>query len=148
MTAFSTTGRLATLATALTLALPTFAADAPRIEPVKVTAVAYFDFNASTLRTEDKPLLLEDVGKMQNVTWQSVTTTGHTDNVGRASYNARLAQRRARAVKAYLVAKGIDPGLIRAQGDAAAAPVADNTTADGRAKNRRTEVVFQGVRAP
>ena len=136
---------LATLAPCWTASA--FAADAP-IEPVKVTAVAYFDFNAAALRTEDKPALLQDVGKMQHVTWQSVTTTGHTDSVGSAAGNARLANRRARAVKAYLIAKGIDPSLIRTEARASGAPVADNATPQGRAKNRRAEVIFEGVRAP
>ncbi len=121
------------------------AADAPAV-PVKVTAVAYFDFDAARLRDADKPALLADVAKMQNVTWQSVTTVGHTDSVGSRKANARLAARRAAAVKAYLVAKGLDATMIRTAAAAAARPVADNTTSEGRARNRRTEVVFEGVR--
>jgi OOP family OmpA-OmpF porin len=129
----------------LLLAPPAFAADA-KLEPVQVKAVAYFDFNKTSIRPEDQPAILAEVGKMQNVTWQSVTATGHTDSIGSARYNAKLAARRARSVKSYLVGKGLDPSMIQAVGKAGETPVADNDSADGRARNRRTEIVFQGVR--
>ena len=84
---------------------------------------------------------------MKGVTWQTVTTTGHTDSVGSSAYNQRLAAKRARAVKSYLVGKGLPSTMIRTEAKAAEAPVADNGSDDGRAKNRRTEIEFQGVRA-
>jgi OOP family OmpA-OmpF porin len=66
--------------------------------------------------------------------------------VGPAGHNQRLSERRARAVKAYLVGKGLDPAMVATQARAEAAPSAPNTTATGRAKNRRTDVEFRGVR--
>ena len=75
-------------AAAFATATAAFAAD-PKVEPVKVNAVAYFEFNKTTIRAKDEPALLAEVGKMQNVTWQSVTATGHTDSVG--SLNAEAA---------------------------------------------------------
>lgn len=128
------------------LASAALAADSP-VEKVSVRAVAYFDFDRASLRPEDQASILADVGKMKNVTWQTVTATGHTDSVGAASYNARLAARRAQAIKGYLVGKGLDGTMIKTQAKAAEQPVADNLSSDGRAKNRRTEIEFQGVQA-
>jgi len=116
------------------------------VEKVSVRAVAHFDFARSGVRPADQGALLADVGKMKDVTWQSVTATGHTDNVGSEAYNQRLSQERARAVKSYLVGKGLSPEMITADGKGEAGPVADNASAAGRAKNRRTEIEFQGVR--
>lgn len=135
---------LATLSGLLWLAGSVHAADAP-VEKVSVRAVAYFDFDRASLRPEDQALILADVGKMKNVTWQTVTATGHTDSVGAARYNARLAARRAQAIKGYLVGKGLDGTMIKTQSRAAQQPAADNQSSDGRAKNRRTEIEFQGV---
>ena len=116
------------------------------VEKVSVRAVAHFDFARSGVRPADQGTLLADVGKMKDVTWQSVTATGHTDNVGSGAYNQRLSEERARAVKSYLVGKGLSPEMIAADGKGEAGPVAGNGSATGRAKNRRTEIEFQGVR--
>jgi OOP family OmpA-OmpF porin len=122
------------------------AADGP-VEKVSVHAVAHFDFDRTTIKPDDRDAILAEVGQMKDVTWQTITATGHTDAVGAASYNARLSARRAQAVKSYLVGKGLSPTMIRTQAKASTAPVADNASDDGRAKNRRTEIEFQGVRA-
>jgi hypothetical protein len=99
------------------------------------------------IRPEDQAAMLAEVGKLKDVTWQTVTATGHTDSVGSVKYNSRLSARRAKAVKDYLVGKGLDRSMIKTQARAAAAPIADNESSDGRAKNRRAEIQFQGVRA-
>jgi len=65
---------------------------------------------------------------------------GHTDNTGKAAANKTLSQKRANAVKAYLVKKGIDASRINAEGYGDAMPIADNKTAAGKAKNRRVEL--------
>jgi OOP family OmpA-OmpF porin len=117
------------------------------VQPVTVHAVAHFDFDRTTVLPADQQALLSEVATMQNVTWKKVTTEGHTDSVGSAAYNQRLSQRRAGAVRAYLLSKGLDPTMVRAAGVGAKDPVADNASAEGRAKNRRTEVTFEGVRA-
>ena len=117
------------------------------VEKVTVRAVANFGFDQTTIAPADQARMLADVGKMQGVTWQTVTTTGHTDSVGPQTYNRKLSARRAQSVKAYLVGKGLDPAMIRTGAKAAAAPVADNGSAAGRAKNRRAEIEFEGVRA-
>ena len=117
------------------------------VEPVKVRAIAHFDFDRATIRPEDRDAILAEVGKMQGVTWQTVTATGHTDAVGAQPYNEKLSARRAQAVKSYLVGKGLAPTMIKTNAKASAAPVADNDSDGGRAQNRRTEIEFQGVRA-
>ena len=137
---------LAALSGLLWLASGACAADPP-VEKISVRAVAYFDFDRASIRPEDQALILADVGKMKNVTWQTVTATGHTDSVGAAGYNARLAARRAQAIKGYLVGKGLDGMMIKTEARAAEQPAADNLSSDGRARNRRTEIEFQGVQA-
>ena len=122
-----------------------FAADGP-LEPVSVKAVARFDFDRAAINPEDQARILAEVGRMKDVSWQSVTATGHTDSIGGPGYNERLSSRRAAAVKRYLVAKGLQPAMIKAVGAGEAGPVAPNDTEDGRAQNRRTEIEFKGVR--
>src|SRR5690606_3151808 len=65
---------------------------------------------------------------------------GHTDNVGAENANQILSENRAKAVIEYLVLKGIDVSQVIAKGYGESTPVADNTTEEGRAQNRRTEV--------
>jgi len=114
---------------------------------VVVHATAHFAFDDTTLPDAEARRLLAEVGRMQGVTWQQVTATGHADSVGTVDYNADLGQRRAAAVRRYLVSQGVARDAValasRGEGD----PVADNGTAAGRAQNRRTEVVFRGVRS-
>jgi outer membrane protein OmpA-like peptidoglycan-associated protein len=72
----------------------------------------------------------------------SVQVIGHTDSQGEADANQALSQRRADAVKAGLVDAGLASNRVIAQGRGEAAPIADNTTPGGRAKNRRVEIVI------
>ena len=71
-----------------------------------------------------------------------VRVEGHTDSHGRPQYNLSLSDRRARAVRAYLVKKGIAPDRLDAQGFGSARPIDANDTAEGRARNRRVEMVI------
>jgi outer membrane protein OmpA-like peptidoglycan-associated protein len=68
---------------------------------------------------------------------------GHTDSQGGASYNQDLSQRRADSVRAYLVSHGVASDRVTAQGFGLTRPISDNTTAEGRANNRRVEIVVQ-----
>ncbi len=65
---------------------------------------------------------------------------GHTDNVGKADMNMELSIKRAEAVKAYLVSKGVTASKLQTEGFGLTKPIADNTTAAGRQKNRRVEM--------
>lgn len=124
-------------------------ADVPAgpVQKVTVRAVAQFGFDKATLQADDQAKILAEVGQMKDVTWQTVTATGHTDSVGPTSYNQKLSARRAQAVKAYLVGKGLDPAMVNTEARGPNAPVASNGSASGRAKNRRAEIEFQGVRS-
>ena len=124
------------------------AADAaPAIEKVSVRSTAHFGFDQASVRLDDQARLLAEVATMTDVTWQSVTAAGHTDSVGPVDHNRRLSDRRALAVKAFLVSKGLEPSMIQTRAQAADMPTAPNGTATGRSQNRRTEIVFQGVRS-
>ena len=69
-----------------------------------------------------------------------VEIEGHTDSVGRAAYNMKLSEKRAKAVMDYLVQKGIDPSRLSAKGFGITRPIASNDTPEGRARNRRVEL--------
>jgi len=71
---------------------------------------------------------------------------GHTDSVGTDAYNQKLSIRRAEAVKAYMVSKGIEVNRVYTEGKGEKQPVADNKTAAGRAQNRRVEIEVVGTR--
>jgi outer membrane protein OmpA-like peptidoglycan-associated protein len=70
---------------------------------------------------------------------------GHTDSQGQPSFNQDLSQKRADAVRTYLVSRGISSDRITAQGYGLARPIADNASPEGRANNRRVEIVVQPV---
>jgi OOP family OmpA-OmpF porin len=71
-----------------------------------------------------------------------IRVEGNTDNVGDETWNQGLSERRARAIVDYLVTRGIDAGRMVARGNGSGKPLASNKTADGRARNRRTDVLF------
>lgn len=138
---------LCTVAAAALAILSPFAHAADgAVEKVSVRAVAHFDFNGSSIRPADRDAILAEVGAMKGVAWQSVTTTAYTDSIGSARYNERLSVRRAAVVKKYLVGKGLDAAMIEAVGKGPTEPLADNGDPAGRAKNRRAEIEFRGVR--
>jgi outer membrane protein OmpA-like peptidoglycan-associated protein len=76
----------------------------------------------------------------------NVEIQGYTDSIGTPAYNLNLSQRRAEAVKAYLVSKGVSASALTAKGYGKASPIASNSTAEGRAENRR--VAFVVTNAP
>ncbi|MCX7815867.1 MAG: OmpA family protein [Tepidimonas ignava] len=103
---------------------------------------ALFDFDKAVLRADGKAKLDELVSKIKATNLEVVIAVGHTDSVGAEAYNERLSLRRAEAVKAYLVSKGVPADKVRTEGRGEREPVADNATAEGRAKNRRVEVTI------
>ena len=127
-------------------------APAPAPAPVaaqKVTyaADAFFDFDKSVLKPEGRAKLDDLVSKIKDINLEVIIAVGHTDSIGSDAYNQRLSVRRAEAVKAYLVSKGIERNRIYTEGKGEKQPIADNRTAEGRAKNRRVEVEVVGTRA-
>ena len=127
-------------------------APAPAPAPVaasKVTyaADAFFDFDKSVLKPAGKAKLDDIVSKVGGLNLEVIIAVGHTDSVGTDAYNQKLSVRRAEAVKAYLVSKGIEKNRVYTEGKGEKQPVADNKTSEGRAKNRRVEIEVVGTRA-
>ena len=119
---------------------------APVSEKVTFAADAFFDFDKATLKPEATAKLDDLVGKTKGINLEVIIAVGHTDSVGSDEYNQKLSIRRSEAVKAYLVGKGVEPNRVYTEGKGEKQPVADNKTADGRSKNRRTEIEVVGTR--
>lgn len=98
-----------------------------------------FDTGKATFKPESSTHLDEFVQFLKSVPSAKGMLEGHTDNVGSKTSNQKLSERRAEAVKAYVVSKGIDAARLETKGYGDAKPVADNATAEGRATNRRVQ---------
>lgn len=120
---------------------------APTSEKVTFAADAFFDFDKAVLKPEGRAKLDDLMGKMSGLNLEVIIAVGHTDSIGTEAYNQRLSVRRADAVKAYLVSKGIEKNRVYTEGKGEKQPVASNKTAEGRAKNRRVEIEVVGTRA-
>lgn len=121
------------------------AVPAATVQKVTYAADAFFDFDKSVLKPEGKAKLDDLAGKVKNINLEVIIAVGHTDSIGTDAYNQKLSVRRAEAVKAYLVSKGIDKSRVYTEGKGEKQPVADNKTAAGRAKNRRVEIEVVGT---
>lgn len=119
----------------------------PAATKVTYAADAFFDFDKSVIKPEGKAKLDDLIGKIKDINLEVIIAVGHTDSVGSDSYNQKLSVRRSEAVKAYLVSKGIEKNRVYTEGKGEKQPVADNKTAEGRAKNRRVEIEVVGTRA-
>jgi OOP family OmpA-OmpF porin len=102
-----------------------------------------FDNDSAKLRPESIAILDNAAATLKEWGEVKVEVAGHTDSVHSDAYNLRLSQRRAEAVRAYLIKQGMAADRLTAKGYGEANPVADNKTADGRYKNRRVELVPQ-----
>jgi outer membrane protein OmpA-like peptidoglycan-associated protein len=100
-----------------------------------------FDFNKATLRPEAAPVLGQVQAMLAANSGLRIAIEGHTDSIGQPAYNLKLSADRAAAVMAWLVAHGVDPTRLTTAGLGDTKPVADNATEDGRAENRRVELV-------
>jgi OOP family OmpA-OmpF porin len=118
----------------------------PVSEKVSFAAEALFDFDKATVKDEGKAALDDLIAKLQGMNTEVMIAVGHTDSVGTVAYNEKLSLRRADAVKAYLVSKGLDPVRLYTEGKGETQSIADNRSADGRAKNRRVTIEVVGTR--
>lgn len=101
-----------------------------------------FKYNAYDFTPESQANLDVLANYMKSHKKSSITVEGHTDSIGSAEANQDISEKRANAVKEYLVSKGIDGSRIRTKGYGKTKPIATNKTREGRAKNRRIEIRF------
>jgi OOP family OmpA-OmpF porin len=131
----------------------------PVTEKVTLAADVLFDFDKAVLRPEGKAKLDDLVSKIKALNLEVVIAIGHTDRIGSKSYNQRLSERRAAAVKTYLVSQGIEPNRIYTEGKGLTQPVKDcpNPSPKGEIRNfqqliaclqpnRRVDVEVVGTR--
>lgn len=100
-----------------------------------------FDTGKSDIKPESLPIIEQMAALLKDNPSLKLSVEGHTDNVGSASSNKTLSEQRAKAVVAAVAGKGIDAGRMSAVGWGQEKPIADNRTEEGRAKNRRVEIV-------
>ena len=124
---------------------PSRAAPSSVRQSVVIQADALFDFDKSVVRPDGKKAIDEALAKLNGIDLEMVIATGHTDSIGTDAYNQKLSERRAAAVKAYLVSKGIPSSKVTTIGKGETQPVATNKTKEGRQKNRRVDIEFKGV---
>ena len=98
-----------------------------------------FDINSAEVKSEAYPMLNEAILIMKKTPDLKVEIDGHTDSTGTAAYNLILSEKRAQAIKDFMVARGIDPKRLTTKGFGFTKPAASNDTKEGRAKNRRVE---------
>jgi len=105
-----------------------------------------FDTNEATLKNEARVVIAKLAGILLILPELNLRVEGHTDSTGSAEYNQGLSERRAISVRDFLAQQGIDGQRMVAVGYGLTRPVADNQTREGRAKNRRVEIVIaEGV---
>jgi OOP family OmpA-OmpF porin len=108
-----------------------------------ITLYVNFDTGKADLKADGLGTAKEIARMMTASPSLRLAVEGHTDNVGDAAANRTLSEARARSVMAAIVAAGVDAGRLSAAGFGAERPIADNRSEDGRAKNRRVELVKQ-----
>jgi outer membrane protein OmpA-like peptidoglycan-associated protein len=101
-----------------------------------------FDFNSASIRPEARETLSRIAGILMTSDNYGLAVHGHTDDIGTAEYNQQLAERRAEAVKQYMVSAGINPDIVTIRGYGKSSPIAAGRDEASRAKNRRVEIAL------
>jgi OOP family OmpA-OmpF porin len=114
---------------------------------MKFDEAALFDFDKADLKPEGKEQLTayREKAKAELSSADKVRIVGYTDSTGTAERNAQLSKQRAEVVRDYLVSIGVDAAKVDAVGAAASNPIADNSTKEGQAMNRRVEIEVTGM---
>ena len=99
-----------------------------------------FEFDKADLRPEDKELLAKIAGILMTSHDYTISVNGHTDDVGTAEYNQKLSERRAQAVRDYLVKAGLSAEILSVEGHGKSRPLVAGNSDAARAKNRRVEL--------
>lgn len=119
---------------------------APLVTKFMYHTDAFFDFDKTVLKPDGKAQLDLLMRQAEIINTEVIIATGHTDSVGSDAYNMRLSMRRAEAVKAYLVSKGVARERVYSQAKGEREPIVSNADAAGRAMNRRVEIELVGTR--
>jgi OOP family OmpA-OmpF porin len=109
---------------------------------IELKQTVFFETNRAHIRTISHPLLNEVAQAIKDNAKIKVEIQGHTDSQGNDVFNLKLSQKRAEAVRLYLIKRGITSDRLVAKGYGEAVPIADNRTATGRSQNRRVEFVI------
>jgi outer membrane protein OmpA-like peptidoglycan-associated protein len=108
---------------------------------VSFPGITAFSHDGASISNELQRQLSAVVESLKGITYQNVTVLGHTDSSGQLAYNNRLSQQRAEQVMAFLQQQGLAAEQLLAEGRGPSEPIADNKTSQGRAANRRVEIV-------
>lgn len=109
---------------------------------VKFDSGILFDVDKTVVKPAAQNSLQKLAVSLQNNPQTNILIVGHTDSTGTAAHNMALSVRRADAVRAILMADAVDASRLTTQGKGETEPIASNSTADGRAQNRRVEIVI------
>ncbi|MCZ7655605.1 MAG: OmpA family protein [Rhodocyclaceae bacterium] len=109
----------------------------PAAQKVTLAADALFDFDKAVLRSEGKAKLDDVTDKLKGMKLEVIIAVGHTDRIGSDKYNQKLSEKRAEAVKAYLVGKGVDANRVHTEGKGEKQPVTGDKCGKSNAKSKK-----------
>lgn len=109
----------------------------PAAQKVTLAADALFDFDKATLRPEGKAKLDDVTDKLKGMKLEVIIAVGHTDRIGSDKYNQKLSEKRAEAVKAYLVGKGVEPNRVYTEGKGEKQPVTGDKCGKSDKKSKK-----------